>query len=222
MKNALCCFLLLVLVFGACFNLPFVAFCCSSLLFLVFEIESILCQKPKQENAFCCCSLWLFVARIGFLWMFPFEHRIARCGFLLVRKTKQATKGKNVQMETRKSHNGQRKAMKSNKSYEEQQKVTTDIGTGKTKMGKKKPRRAKKCTKSPIGNHDDIGLISPDELVSTYQTKVKLQLQDAIYRLRFYSNSLIHILSLSNSHNNVASVQKNWGDKSHRVNVTLG
>ena len=33
----------------------------------------------------------------------------------------------------------------------------------------------------------------------------KLQLHDAIYRLRFYSNSLIHILSLSNSHNNVAS-----------------
>ena len=87
MKNALCCFLLLVLVFGACFHLPFVAFCCSSLLFLVFEIESILSQKPKQANAF-YCSLWLFVARFGFLWMFPFEHRIARCGFLLVRKTK--------------------------------------------------------------------------------------------------------------------------------------
>ena len=28
---------------------------------------------------------------------------------------------------------------------------------------------------------------------------LKLQLHDAIYRLRFYSNSLIHILSLSNS-----------------------
>ena len=26
---------------------------------------------------------------------------------------------------------------------------------------------------------------------------VKLQLRDAIYRLRFYSNSLIHVLSLS-------------------------
>ena len=87
MKNALCCFLLLVLVFGACFHLPFVAFCCSSLLFLVFEIESILSQKPKQANAF-YCSLWLFVACFVFLWMFPFEHRIARCGFLLVRKTK--------------------------------------------------------------------------------------------------------------------------------------
>ena len=50
---------------------------------------------------------------------------------------------------------------------------------------------------------------------------LKLQLHDAIYGLRFYSNSLIHILSLSNSHNNVASLQKNRGDKSHRVIVAL-
>ena len=49
----------------------------------------------------------------------------------------------------------------------------------------------------------------------------KVQLHDAIYRLRFYSNSLIHILSLSNSHNNVASIQKNRADKSHRVIVAL-
>ena len=51
--------------------------------------------------------------------------------------------------------------------------------------------------------------------------KLKLQLHDAIYRLPFYSNSLIHTLSLSNSHNNVASIQKNRGDKSHRVIVAL-
>ena len=50
---------------------------------------------------------------------------------------------------------------------------------------------------------------------------VKLQLHYAIYRLRFYSNSLIHILSLSNSHNNVPSTQKNRADKSHRVTVAL-
>ena len=50
---------------------------------------------------------------------------------------------------------------------------------------------------------------------------VKLQLHDAIYRLRFYSNSLIHILSPSNSHNNEASLQKNRGDKSHSVIVAL-
>ena len=40
-----------------------------------------------------------------------------------------------------------------------------------------------------------------------------------MYWLRFYSNSLILILSLSNSHNNIASIQKNQGDKSHRVIV---
>ena len=32
---------------------------------------------------------------------------------------------------------------------------------------------------------------------------------------------MIHISSLSNSHNNVASIQKNRGDKSHRVIVAL-
>ena len=50
---------------------------------------------------------------------------------------------------------------------------------------------------------------------------LKLQLHDAIYRLRSYSNSLTHILSLSNSHSDVASIQKNRGDKSHCVIVTL-
>ena len=48
---------------------------------------------------------------------------------------------------------------------------------------------------------------------------LKLHLHIAIYRLRFYSNLLIHILSLSNLHNNVASIQRNRGDKSHRVIV---
>ena len=51
--------------FWACFHLPFVAFCCSSMLVLVFEIESVLSQKPKQANAF-GCSFWLFVVRFGF------------------------------------------------------------------------------------------------------------------------------------------------------------
>ena len=41
-------------------------------------------------------------------------------------------------------------------------------------------------------------------LLLRFKTVVlKLQLHDAIYRLRFYSNSLIHILSLSNSHNSL-------------------
>ena len=52
--------------------------------------------------------------------------------------------------------------------------------------------------------------------------RVKLQLHYETYRLRFYSNSLIHILSLSNSRTNVASIQKNRSDKSHRAIVTLG
>ena len=51
--------------------------------------------------------------------------------------------------------------------------------------------------------------------------RIKLQLQYAIYRLRFYSNSLIHILSLSNSHNDVISIQKNRDDKSHCLIVAL-
>ena len=45
----------------------------------------------------------------------------------------------------------------------------------------------------------------------------KLRLHDAIYRLRFYSSSLIRILSLSNSHNNAASLKRNRADKSHPV-----
>ena len=53
------------------------------------------------------------------------------------------------------------------------------------------------------------------------ETKVKLQLHDAIYRVRFYSFSLIHVLSLSNLHNNVASTHKNRGDKSYHRFVSL-
>ena len=78
------------------------------------------------------------------------------------------------------------------------------------------------------------------ELISTFTTAVceswnvsdkytwddagdpKLQLHDAIYRLRYYSKSLTHILSLSISHNDVASIQKNRGDKLHCVIVALG
>ena len=47
----------------------------------------------------------------------------------------------------------------------------------------------------------------------------QLRLHDAIYLLGFYSKSLIHILSLSNSNNKVASVQKNRPDKSHHIIV---
>ena len=65
--------------------------------------------------------------------------------------------------------------------------------------------------------------IPPLPVPKNYQKEcsLKLRLHDAIYRLPFYSNSLIHILSLSNSHNNAASIQKNRGDKSHRIIVAL-
>ena len=45
--------------------------------------------------------------------------------------------------------------------------------------------------------------------ITTDFNKLELRSHDAIYRLRFYSNSLIHILLLSNLYNNVASLQKN-------------
>ena len=43
------------------------------------------------------------------------------------------------------------------------------------------------------------------------------------YTMRFigYDSIQTRILSLSNSHSNVATVQKNRGDKSHRVIVAL-
>ena len=53
------------------------------------------------------------------------------------------------------------------------------------------------------------------------QYQLKLRLHDAIYRLGFCSYSLIHTLLLSNLHSNVASIQKNRGDKSDRVIVAL-
>ena len=60
------------------------------------------------------------------------------------------------------------------------------------------------------------------KLICIYQDcRNKLQLHDAIYLLRFYSNLLIRILSLSNSHNNVESILKNRGDKLHRVIVAI-
>ena len=70
----------------------------------------------------------------------------------------------------------------------------------------------------PVAKRDSVLLI----IKAICSISVKLQLHDAIYRLRFYSNSLTHILSLSNSHNNVASIQKNRGDKSHHVIVAQG
>ena len=52
-------------------------------------------------------------------------------------------------------------------------------------------------------------------------TFLKLRLHDAIYRLRFYSSSLVHFILLSNSHNNIGSIQKNRGDQLQHVIVAL-
>ena len=65
---------------------------------------------------------------------------------------------------------GNEKQWKAAKSYEEQQKATTDIRAGKTKTGKKKPRRAMKGTKSPNGNQAlvfEIELILPSPKTRT-------------------------------------------------------
>ena len=62
---------------------------------------------------------------------------------------------------------------------------------------------------------------SLNRIVADKSHRVIVALHDAICRLRFYSNSLTHMLSLSNSHNNVASLQKNRADISYRVIVAL-
>ena len=82
-ENALCCSLLLVLVFGKCSHLPFVAF-----------LKNKSRQMPLVDHfgflllvlVFCRC----FHLRIALLVL-----------AFLVRKPKRATKGKKVQMETR-------------------------------------------------------------------------------------------------------------------------
>ena len=76
------------------------------------------------------------------------------------------------------------------------------------------------CSIMAVFQTKTLSLISTTDVFKIFQS-LKLQLHDAIYRLRFYSNSSIHILSLSNSHNNVASIQKNRGNKSQRVIVAL-
>ena len=55
-------FVLLLVVayfgFGACFHLRFISFCCSSLLILVFEKESVLSQNQNMQMP--------LIARFGF------------------------------------------------------------------------------------------------------------------------------------------------------------
>ena len=79
----------------------------------------------------------------------------------------------------------------------------------------------RKCSLSSVPvrhRHDELGQLKSVKSIKFF---IERQLHDAIYLLRFHSKSLIHISSLSNSHNNVASIQKNRGDKSHRVIAAL-
>ena len=87
--------------FGVWCVFPF-AVRCLLLLFLVFEIESILSQKPKQANA---CLLLLVMALCCWFWFFV-DVSILSIALLVVafcwyEKPKRATKGKKVQMETK-------------------------------------------------------------------------------------------------------------------------
>ena len=91
--------MLFVLVFGECFHLPFVAFCCSSLLVFVSEIESVLSQKLKQANAFGCLFL-PFIARFVFCRCFHLNIALLVLVFCWYKRPKRATKGKKVQMES--------------------------------------------------------------------------------------------------------------------------
>ena len=73
------------------------------------------------------------------------------------------------------------------------------------------------CFIPTIWKLDEVYTRNGLAVLNLMRDHLKLRLHDAIYRLRFSSNSLTRILLLSNSHNNVASVQKKWGDKSHLV-----
>ena len=76
-------------------------------------------------------------------------------------------------------------------------------------------RLSSHCSRLPLCF--DLKLVGVLFVIGLVETRLKLRLHDAIYRLRFYSNSLIHILALSTSHNNV----RNRGEKSHRVIVAI-
>ena len=71
---------------------------------------------------------------------------------------------------------------------------------------------------------EDIDLMGASFDRLYHELKVLLMLS-CNYMMQFINynsfNSLIFILSLLNSHNNAASIQKNWGDKLHHVNVAL-
>ena len=80
------CSLLLVLVFGACLHLLFIAFCCFLLLVLVFETESVLSQKRNRQMP--------LVARFVFNRCFHLKIALLVLDFCWYEKPKRAMKGK--------------------------------------------------------------------------------------------------------------------------------
>ena len=83
--------------------------------------------------------------------------------------------------------------------------------------------QSRKCFESsvPSVNRSPVALSATLRFAIRYSVNIALSYN---YTMQFmapiYSNSLIHISSFY-SHNNVASVQKDRGDKSHRVIVAL-
>ena len=135
---------------------------------LVFEIELILFSKTKKKQRRAVKGNERQMEtrtknqneqqRAFFIPIFIHSHQFWTCGRWLISR---AMKSQKEQRRATKSNEKQQKATKSNK------KATTDIGAGKTKTGKKKPkdeqrkkkpkdekakRRATKGTKSPNGN----------------------------------------------------------------------
>ena len=60
----------------------------------------------------------------------------------------------------------------------------------------------------PWNNNVPIKSLAKNYSPENFTAGLQLQVHYAIYRLRFYSNSLIHILSLSNSHKRIGAINR--------------
>ena len=89
------CSLLLLLVFGACFHLPFDAFCCSSFFFLRDRINSV--SKTKAGKfPFAACYGFLLLVSV-FCGCFHLSIALLVGAFCWYEKSKRETKGKKGQ-----------------------------------------------------------------------------------------------------------------------------
>ena len=85
-----CCSVSFLVRVSICRSMPFAALRCS---FLFLRKNQFYLKNQNRQMPFVARYGFLLLVLI-FLWRFPFEHRIARCGFLLVRKTKTSDKRK--------------------------------------------------------------------------------------------------------------------------------